>query len=56
LDAAALEVVVLWCAIGATTVVFAEVAPVAAWLMAPYWAWVSLASALTIAYWRLNRS
>jgi tryptophan-rich sensory protein len=48
------EVVVLWAAIGATTLVFSQVAPAAAWLMAPYWAWVSFAAVLNAAYWRLN--
>ena len=55
LGAAAVEVVVLWCSIGATTLVFGRLSPTAAWLMAPYWAWVSFASVLNIAYWRLNR-
>jgi tryptophan-rich sensory protein len=48
------EIVMLWIAIGATTLVFAQVAPAAAWLMAPYWAWVSFAVVLNAAYWRLN--
>jgi tryptophan-rich sensory protein len=46
--------VVLWAAIGATTLVFGRVAPVAAWLMAPYLAWVSFASVLNWAFWRVN--
>ena len=49
------EVVVLWAAIGATTLLFAKVAPVSAWLMAPYWAWVSFATVLNAAFWRENR-
>jgi tryptophan-rich sensory protein len=54
IGAALAEVVVLWAVIGATTLVFGRVAPVAAWLMAPYWAWVSFASVLNAAFWRLN--
>jgi tryptophan-rich sensory protein len=48
------EVVVLWAVIGATTLAFGRVAPVAAWLMAPYWAWVGFASVLNAGFWRLN--
>lgn len=48
------EVVVLWIAITASVVLFGRVAPVAAWLMAPYLAWVSFATALNAAFWRLN--
>lgn len=51
---AALEVAALWCAIGATTLVFARVSATAAWLMAPYWAWVTFASVLNATIWRLN--
>jgi len=54
IGAALVEVVVLWAAIAATTAVFGRVSPVAAWLMAPYLAWVSFASILNGAYWRLN--
>ena len=54
IGAALAEVVLLWVLIGVTTLVFGRVAPVAAWLMAPYWAWVSFASLLNAAYWRLN--
>ncbi len=52
--AAVVEIVLLWVAIGATTAVFGRVAPVAGWLMAPYWAWVSFAAVLNAAIWRLN--
>jgi tryptophan-rich sensory protein len=54
IGAALAEVAVLWAAIGATTLVFSQIAPWAAWLMAPYWAWVSFAAVLNAAYWRLN--
>jgi len=55
LGLALVEVLVLWTAIGLTTLVFAEVAPAAAWLMTPYLAWVSFASLLNGAFWRINR-
>lgn len=51
---ALVEVVVLWAAIGATTLVFGRVAPASAWLMAPYWAWVSFAGVLNEEFWRVN--
>ena len=54
IGAALVEVVVLWAAIGGTTLIFARVTPVAAWLMTPYWAWVSFASVLNEEFWRLN--
>ena len=54
IGSAALEVAVLWCAIGVTTLVFSRVSVSAAWLMAPYWAWVTFASILNATIWRLN--
>jgi len=51
---AAIEVAVLWCAIGLTTLVFSRVSTASAWLMAPYWGWVTFASILNAAIWRLN--
>jgi tryptophan-rich sensory protein len=54
LGAALAEIVVLWVAIGASTLVFGRVSPPAAWLMAPYWAWVTFATVLNAAFWRLN--
>jgi tryptophan-rich sensory protein len=54
IGAALAEVIGLWVAIGATTLVFGRVAPYATCMMAPYWAWVSFASVLNAAYWRLN--
>lgn len=54
IGAAALEVSILWCSIGATTIVFSQVSATSAWLMAPYWAWVTFASILNATIWRLN--
>lgn len=54
IGAALVEVLALWVSIAATSLVFASVSPVAAWLMAPYLGWVSFASVLNWAYWRLN--
>lgn len=54
IGAAFVEVVCMWSAILATTLVFARISPLAAWLMTPYLAWVSFASLLNWAYWRLN--
>jgi len=53
-DLAMIEIAVLLAAIVATTAAFARVDRPAAWLMAPYIAWVSFASVLNFAIWRLN--
>jgi benzodiazapine receptor len=50
------NIVLLWVAIAGTTVAFWRVSPVAGWLLVPYLAWVTFASALNFAIWRLNRS
>jgi tryptophan-rich sensory protein len=49
-----LEVLVLWAAIGATTVTFWQRSMVAGILFVPYLAWVSFASVLNCVIWRLN--
>ncbi|MGD1108367.1 MAG: TspO/MBR family protein [Terracidiphilus sp.] len=54
IGAALVEISVLWVTIGAATLAFSRVAPVAAWLMVPYLAWVTFANALNAAFWRLN--
>jgi benzodiazapine receptor len=52
--AAMIEIVLLWCAIAATTVAFLRHDRLAAALLAPYWAWVSFAAWLNYGFWRLN--
>ena len=54
LGGALIEIVLLWVAIGATTLLFQRLVPVAAALLLPYWAWVSFATILNAAFWRLN--
>jgi tryptophan-rich sensory protein len=49
------EIGLLWVAIVATIMLFHPVSPTAAWLLVPYLAWVSFASALTHSVWRRNR-
>ncbi len=46
----------LWLAILATMVLFWELHPLAGWLLAPYLAWVSFATALNLGILRLNRN
>jgi benzodiazapine receptor len=48
------EVAIFWLSLTATIVAFAKVRPIAAALLVPYLAWVSYASALNFAIWRLN--
>lgn len=48
------EIVLLWWAITATLIAFRRVSQAAAWLLAPYLAWVSFAAALNFTLWRLN--
>ena len=52
--AALAEIVVLWAAIAYTMHAFARVSRAAAWLLAPYLAWVSFAALLTYGFWSLN--
>lgn len=48
------EIVVLWCLIAATIASFRRFSNVAAALLLPYFAWVTFATALAFATWRLN--
>ena len=52
---ALVEVVPLWLSIVAMMIVFAEHRPLAAWLLSPYLAWVSVAAYLNLTIVRLNR-
>jgi len=52
--AAVIEIAVLWLAIAANIYMFAKVSKPAAWLLVPYLLWVSFASYLNYAIWRLN--
>jgi tryptophan-rich sensory protein len=55
LGAAFLEIVLLWVSIALTIVFFYPVDLFSAWLLVPYLTWVTFASALNHAIWRLNR-
>ena len=48
------EITLLWLAIAATLATFRHVSHPAAWLLAPYLAWVSFAAALNFVLWRMN--
>ncbi len=48
------EIILLWLAIAATLIVFRPVSRTAAWLLAPYLAWVSFALWLNFTLWQLN--
>ena len=47
-------IVALWAAIAWTIRTFAAVKAAAAWMLAPYLVWVSYATALNFALWKLN--
>ena len=48
------DLVALWVAILLTILTFRKMSHTAAWLLAPYLAWVTFAGYLNIAIWRLN--
>jgi tryptophan-rich sensory protein len=52
---ACVEIVALWVAIAVTVRAFRRVVAWAGWLMSPYLAWVTFATALNFAIWWLNR-
>ncbi len=52
--AALVDIVALWLLIVATTVAFWRVRPLAGGLLLPYLGWVTFATALNVAVWRLN--
>jgi tryptophan-rich sensory protein len=53
-DLAFFELLALWLAVAATILAFAPIHAVAAWMLAPYLAWVSFAGVLNLEMWRLN--
>jgi translocator protein len=54
LGAALFVIVALWLSVAWTTREFSRVKPAAAWLLVPYLAWVSLATALNLSVWKHN--
>jgi translocator protein len=54
IGAALIEIMALWAAIAVTMLAFRRVEPGGGWLLAPYLAWVTFASVLNAAFWRLN--
>jgi len=48
------DIVVLWIAILLTILTFKKMSTTAAWLLVPYFAWVTFAGYLNLAIWRLN--
>lgn len=56
LGLAVIEIIVLLASILATIILFFPISAVAAYLLVPYFAWVSFAAALTFAIWRRNRA
>lgn len=48
------EIIVMWVLILITIVLFARLSRTAAWLLVPYLAWVSFATVLTAAIYKLN--
>lgn len=54
-DLAFLELLFFWCSILATILAFVPVSTTAAWLLAPYLAWVTFAGVLNWSIWQRNR-
>jgi len=48
------EIVLLWAAVGGTTVLFWRVRALAGLLLIPYLVWITFAAALNFAIWQLN--
>ena len=51
---ALLDILAMWLLIGATIFLFRPISRAAAWLLVPYWAWVTFATALNAAIWSAN--
>ncbi len=48
------EIIIMWLAILCTILWFGKISSTAAWLLVPYICWVSFASVLNYAIWKLN--
>ncbi len=48
------EIILMWVMIFFTILWFGKISPAAAWLLVPYLSWVSFASVLNYAIWKLN--
>ena len=53
-DAGLFDIVALWLTLGWTIREFSRVAPAAAIILVPYFLWVSFATAMNLAIWKLN--
>lgn len=53
-DLALVDIVLMWFAIATTIAMFYRISKPAAYLLVPYLAWVTFATALSFAIWRLN--
>lgn len=53
-DLALMDIVALWLAILTTIWTFRTISQAAAWLLVPYLAWVTFATLLNLALWRMN--
>mgnify|MGYP001432860613 CR=1 FL=1 len=51
---ALVDIIVLWLLVGVTVVLFFKTRRAAGILLLPYWAWLTLATALNAEIWRLN--
>lgn len=54
IGAAGIEIIILWMSIAVTGVLFWRIDRFAGGLMAPYWMWVTYATALNLSIWSLN--
>lgn len=54
IGAALAEIILLWLAILLTFIAFLRADKLSAWLLVPYFGWVSFATVLNFALWRLN--
>ena len=54
IDWALIIIALLWITLLITIIMFYKYSKIAAWLLVPYFLWVSFASYLNFGYWRLN--